>query len=179
MILAGVFGLVIDATVGLLGAGGSVLAVPALVYGVGQPVAAALFGSLLVVAVSAAGGLVPRLRAGVIHWPVALVFAAAGVPTAFAGAAVARLLPDRWLLVAFAMLMVVAAYPRRSPPARGSGGLTGLFAGAALPASLAAGRVANRLPATVLRCGFAYLILAIAAGVAATALFAPAALNTG
>ncbi len=262
MILAGVFGLVIGATVGLLGAGGSILAGPALVYGVGQPVAAALFGSLLVVAVSAAGGLVPRLRAGVIRWPVALVFATAGVPTAFAGAAVGRLLADQWLLVAFAMLMVVVAVwmlrgdpeaggacrtcggginwrsclPKALAAGAGVGGLTGLFgvgggfvvvpaltlllgltateavatslvvvtitslaglaahaaaasavdypviavfAGAALPASLAAGRVANRLPAAVLRRGFAYLILAIAAGVAATALFAPAALNTG
>mgnify|MGYP000229838378 CR=1 FL=1 len=74
MILAGVFGLVIGAALGLLGAGGSILAVPALVYGVGQPVAAAVFGSLLVVSVSAAGGVAARLRSGMIRWPVALVF---------------------------------------------------------------------------------------------------------
>jgi hypothetical protein len=55
MVLAGAFGLIIGAALGLLGAGGSILAVPALIYGVGQPVAAALFGSLLVVAISAAG----------------------------------------------------------------------------------------------------------------------------
>jgi uncharacterized membrane protein YfcA len=54
-----------------------------------------------------------------------------------------------------------------------------VFAGVALLASLTAGRVANRLPAAALRRGFAYLILAIAAGVAAAAMFAPAALNTG
>ncbi len=48
-----------------------------------------------------------------------------------------------------------------------------MFAGAALLASLAAGRVANRLPATALRRGFACLILVVAAGVAAVALFAP------
>ena len=67
MILAGVFGLVIGAALGLLGAGGSILAVPALVYGVGQPVAAAVFGSLLVVSVSAAGGVAARLRSGMIR----------------------------------------------------------------------------------------------------------------
>ncbi len=52
-----------------------------------------------------------------------------------------------------------------------------VFAGAALLASLAAGRVANRLPAAALRRGFAYLILTVAVGVAAASL-APAALNT-
>ena len=52
-------------------------------------------------------------------------------------------------------------------------------AGAALLASLAAGRVANRLPAAALRRGFAYLILAVAVGVAAAALLAPAALSSG
>lgn len=44
MILAGVFGLIIGAALGLLGAGGSILAVPALVYGVGQPLPAAVSG---------------------------------------------------------------------------------------------------------------------------------------
>jgi len=40
MLLAGVFGLVIEAALGLLGAGGSILAVPALIYGVGAADAA-------------------------------------------------------------------------------------------------------------------------------------------
>ena len=53
---------------------------------------------------------------------------------------------------------------------------------AALAASLAAGRVANRLPAAALRRGFAVLIFAVlilAAAVATAALFAPTALTTG
>jgi uncharacterized membrane protein YfcA len=57
-------------------------------------------------------------------------------------------------------------------------GVIGVFAAAALLASLLAGRVSNRLPATALRRGFAVVILAVAAGVAAAALFAPAALHT-
>ncbi|MDQ2788608.1 MAG: sulfite exporter TauE/SafE family protein [Actinomycetota bacterium] len=261
MLLAGVFGLVIGAALGLLGAGGSILAVPALVFGVGQPVQAALFGSLVVVAVSAAAGLVPRLRAGVIRWPIALVFAAASVPTAFAGSAVSRLLPERWLLVAFAVLMAVVAVrmlradpetgvacrtreggvnwrsclPRALGAGAGVGVLTGLFgvgggfvvvpaltmllgltapeavatslvvitgtslaglaahaaaaaavdypviavfAGAALLASLAGGRVADRLPAATLRRVFAYMMLLVAAGVAAAALLSPRGLHT-
>ncbi|QXV56502.1 sulfite exporter TauE/SafE family protein [Amycolatopsis sp. TNS106] len=109
MLLAVAFGLVIGSALGLLGAGGSILAIPALVYGVGLPLSAAIPTSLLVVAVSASGGLVARWRAKVIRWPVALVFAAASVPAAFAGTALGRLLPDRWVLVAFAVLMAVVA----------------------------------------------------------------------
>lgn len=109
MYLAVVFGAVIGLALGLLGAGGSILAVPALVYGVGQPLQTAIPTSLAVVALSTLGGLVPRERRTAVQWPVALVFGAAGTPAAFAGAALGRLFPQRWLLLAFSLLMVVVA----------------------------------------------------------------------
>lgn len=69
MYLALVFGAVIGLA---LGAGGSILAVPALVYGVGQPLQTAIPTSLAVVALSALGGLVPGNDAaqcdGRSHW---------------------------------------------------------------------------------------------------------------
>jgi len=107
--LALVFGAVIGLALGLLGAGGSILAVPALVYGVGQPLQTAIPTSLAVVAVSALGGLLPRERRGAVRWPVALVFGAAGTPAAFGGAALGQLVPQQWLLLAFAGLMIVVA----------------------------------------------------------------------
>jgi uncharacterized membrane protein YfcA len=55
-------GLVIGALVGLLGGGGSILAVPALVYVVGQPLPQAVATSLLVVGITAVVALLPRLR---------------------------------------------------------------------------------------------------------------------
>ncbi|MDQ0379084.1 sulfite exporter TauE/SafE family protein [Amycolatopsis thermophila] len=109
MYLAVVFGAVIGLVLGLLGAGGSILAVPALVYGVGQPLQAAIPTSLVVVALSSLGGLVPRERRRAVRWPVSLVFGAAGVPAAFGGTALGRLFPQNWLLLAFAVLMVVVA----------------------------------------------------------------------
>lgn len=109
MLLAVVFGATIGLVLGLLGAGGSILAVPALVYGVGQPLQTAIPTSLAVVALSAFGGLVPRGRRSAVQWPVALVFGAAGIPAAFAGTALGKLFPQRWLLLAFAVLMVVVA----------------------------------------------------------------------
>ncbi|WP_046470491.1 sulfite exporter TauE/SafE family protein [Allosalinactinospora lopnorensis] len=109
MATAILFGLLIGLLLGLLGAGGAILAVPALVFGVGLPLHAAIPASLVVVGASALAGLLPRLRRHVVRWPVALVFGAAGVPAAFAGTALGRLLPERWLMLGFAALMVAVA----------------------------------------------------------------------
>lgn len=104
-----IFGAVIGLSLGLLGAGGSILAVPALVYGVGQPLHTAIPTALAVVALSSLGGLLPRGRRAAVQWPVALVFGAAGIPAAFAGTALGKLFPQRWLLLTFAILMVIVA----------------------------------------------------------------------
>ena len=101
-------GLVIGLLLGLLGGGGSILAVPALVYGVGMPLAAAVPTSLVVVGISSASALLPRLREGQVQWRLAAVFGAAGAGAAFAGAAVNRLLEPRVVLIGFAAMMVAA-----------------------------------------------------------------------
>jgi uncharacterized protein len=102
-------GAVIGLLLGLFGGGGSILAVPALVYGAGQPLAAAVPTSLLVVGISSAVALLPRLRAQQIRWRIAALVGGAGTPAAFAGAAVNRLLDPRVVLIGFAALMVTAA----------------------------------------------------------------------
>lgn len=109
MLVAAPIGLLVGLTIGLLGAGGSILAVPALVFGAGMPVAAAIALSLVVVGASAVAGLLPRRGEGLIRWRLAAVFAVAGVPAAFGGAALSRLLPDRWLMLGFAVLMALVA----------------------------------------------------------------------
>src|SRR5699024_2957442 len=109
MILAAVFGVVIGLTLAGLGAGASILAVPALVYGVGQPLDTAIPTSLAVVAISSVGSIIPRERRRQVQWRFAFVFGAAGIPATFAGTAVGHFLPQRWLLLAFAALMVVVA----------------------------------------------------------------------
>jgi uncharacterized membrane protein YfcA len=101
-------GLVIGALVGLLGGGGSILAVPALVYLAGQDLQQAVATSLLVVGITAVVAVLPRLREHQISWRIGLLFGAAGAVTAFAGAAVNRLLPDELTLALFAVLMVGA-----------------------------------------------------------------------
>ncbi|HEY0507217.1 MAG TPA: sulfite exporter TauE/SafE family protein [Blastococcus sp.] len=108
MTVAIALGLVIGALVGLLGGGGSILAVPALVYAAGQDLPQAVATSLLVVGITALVALLPRLGKGQIAWRIAVLFGAAGVATAFAGAAVNRLLPPDVVLGLFAALMIGA-----------------------------------------------------------------------
>ncbi len=114
MIAAVGLGLVIGVLLGLLGGGGSILAVPALVYGVGMPLASAIPTSLVVVGVSSASAVIPRIRQGEVQWRIAGVFGGAGALAAFGGAAVNRLLDPRIVLVAFAVMMVAAGVRMRS-----------------------------------------------------------------
>ncbi|KOX02758.1 sulfite exporter TauE/SafE family protein [Micromonospora profundi] len=256
MIAAIGLGALVGVLLGLLGGGGSILAVPALVYGAGLTLAAAVPTSLLVVGVSSATALLPRLRAGLVRWRLAAVIGGTGAAATFAGAAVNRLLDPRVVLGGFAALMVVAGLrmlrdtddsggdcalpggginwrgclPKSVAAGLSVGFLTGLFGvgggfliipalvlllgltmptavatslaiivinsaagfaahlgdvaldygitvaftAAAIIGSLAAGRLATRLPTHRLQRAFAWLVFAVAAFVATQALVNPA-----
>ncbi|MPZ66742.1 MAG: TSUP family transporter [Pseudonocardiaceae bacterium] len=117
LVPAGLLGAGTGVALGLVGGGGSILAVPALVYGLGMPIGQAVSTSLLVVAATAAAGVLPRLRRGEVRWAVAGVFGVAGAGAAFGGAAVNRLLSERVLLgVLAALMLVVGASLLRGQP---------------------------------------------------------------
>ncbi|WP_395398711.1 sulfite exporter TauE/SafE family protein [Arthrobacter sp. UC242_113] len=107
MIAALSLGLFVGIVLGVVGGGGSIIAVPALVYGVGMSPAEAIPTSLLVVGISSLAALLPRLREG-INWPVVLMVGAAGIPAAWGGTAAGRLLDPNILMLAFAVIMVIA-----------------------------------------------------------------------
>lgn len=107
MIPALILGLVVGIVLGVVGGGGSIIAVPALVYGVGLSTTEAIPTSVLVVGASSLAALIPRLR-GSIRWPVALIVGAAGIPATWAGAAAGRFLNPEVLMLAFAVIMVIA-----------------------------------------------------------------------
>lgn len=109
MLLAVLVGGAIGVSLGMLGGGGSILAVPALVYVLGQPVRDAVPTSLLVVGGSAAAGALSHLRAGSVPWRSALLFGAAGIGGSFAGAWFNHRLGEDVLLIGFAILMLGAA----------------------------------------------------------------------
>ena len=97
-------------SLGLVGGGGSILAVPLMIYvvGVAEP-HVAIGTSALAVAVNAGANLVSHARAGTVKWSCAGVFAAAGIGGAFAGSTLSKIVDGRHLLAAFAVLMLVVA----------------------------------------------------------------------
>ena len=239
-------GAVIGILLGLLGGGGSILAVPVLVFGLDLDIDQAIPISLIVVGVASAVGAIPKVRAHLVQWRLAAVFGAAGIPATFLGSALGRLLPQSVVMIGFAAVMIVAGArmltdrgdigtacrigdsginwrrcaPRAIPAGFAVGALTGLFGvgggfliipalvlmlgidmqiaigtslliivansaaglishlgsgvaidpaitisftGAAIVASLVAGRFGNRVNTETLQRWFAYLVFAVAA----------------
>ncbi|MBB5407527.1 putative membrane protein YfcA [Paraburkholderia sp. HC6.4b] len=103
-------GALVGAILGLTGAGGSILAVPGLVFGMGWPLQQATPVALVAVAGSAAVGALEALRKRLVRYRAALLMAAAGVPATAAGARLAHAFPQRVLLALFAAVMLVVAF---------------------------------------------------------------------
>lgn len=109
-VLAIVLGFVIGITLGALGAGGSILAVPVLVHIVGLDVPVATATSLVAVGSAALVAAGSRGHRPNVRWDITTWFVAAGTLGAIAGAAVGRRVDGDSLMVAFSMVMVFAAY---------------------------------------------------------------------
>lgn len=120
-LLAVASGSLVGFTLGLVGGGGSILAVPLLVYVVGVASPHIAIGtSAIAVAVSAASNLAGHARARTVKWPCALVFAVAGIAGAAGGAQLGKMVDGSRLLMLFGVLMVVVGLTMLRP--RKSGG---------------------------------------------------------
>jgi hypothetical protein len=113
-VMQGVLGLASGALVGfslgLVGGGGSILAVPLMVYVVGVPEPHVAIGtSAIAVAANAAVNLSNHARGGTVQWSCALTFAAAGIIGALVGSIFGKMLDGQKLLALFALLMLVIA----------------------------------------------------------------------
>ncbi len=102
-------GIAIGAVLGLIGAGGAVVAVPAFLYLFGFDPLAATTASLAIVAASATAGAVPRFRLGQVRIKQGLTFWALGIVGTFLGSRIAPAIPEVILVVGFALVMVGAA----------------------------------------------------------------------
>ena len=112
-------GSLVGFTLGLVGGGGSILAMPLMIYAVGVTSTHVAIGtSAVAVAASAAANLAGHARAGTVKWRCALVFAAAGIAGAAGGAELGKMVDGHRLLLLFGALMIVVgllmARPRRS-----------------------------------------------------------------
>lgn len=109
-ILAVISGILVGFTLGLIGGGGSILAVPLLLYVVGYHDTHVVIGTTaLAVAFTAFANLIPHWRSGNVRWKSALAFALPGALGAALGAAIGKIVPGKQLLFLFALLMIVVA----------------------------------------------------------------------
>jgi hypothetical protein len=100
-------GSLVGFSLGLAGGGGSILAVPLLIYLVGVPDPHVAIGtSAVAVAVNAALNLVSHIRAGHVKWRCAAVFTLAGVTGAYLGSTLGKIMDGQKLLVLFSLVML-------------------------------------------------------------------------
>lgn len=107
LLLAVVAGALIGLSLGALGGGGSILAVPVLVYLLGQSASQATTGSLVVVGVTSLIGAIAAHRAGNVLLGRGLAFGLVAIGGAMAGAKASNLVSEDVLLAAFAALMLL------------------------------------------------------------------------
>ncbi len=99
----------VGVSLGLLGGGGSILAVPILRYVVGLEAHQAIALSLLVVGTTSAAALVPHAIRGRVRWRTGIIFVLAAMSGAFSAGRLAHLIPEIGLLLGFALMMVATA----------------------------------------------------------------------
>lgn len=113
-----VSGAAVGFSLGIVGGGGSILAVPLLLYVVGvEDPHVAIGTSALAVSVNAFVNLIGHWRAGTVHWPCALLFGSAGALGAGIGSTLGKLVPSERLLFLFALVMIVAGFAMLRPRA--------------------------------------------------------------
>ena len=109
-------GAAIGLVMGVTGAGGGVLALPALLYGLHLSMQQAAPIALVAVAVAATVGTIEGLRRDVVRYRAAVVIALAGWPFAAGGIALAHRMPDLALRLLFICALCVVAWRQRRRP---------------------------------------------------------------
>ena len=109
MLMVALLATLIGLSLGLLGGGGSILAVPVLAYGAGLPAKEAIATSLIVVGATALFALIPHARRGHVEWRTGAIFSATAMVGAYLGGLAADWFSGTTLLLLFAAMMVVTA----------------------------------------------------------------------
>lgn len=106
MVATLLFGIIVGLSLGLTGGGGSIFAVPLLVYGLGLDFRRAVAVSLAVVGLTALYGAILQARRGHVLWGAGAVLGLGGILAAPLGAWVGTKLPAQLSLLLFAALMI-------------------------------------------------------------------------
>ena len=102
--------LFVGLSLGLLGAGGSAVTVPILVYVVGQPEKIAIAGSLLIVGCVSLAGALPCIKQRRVDWGSVLFFGFPGLVGAYTGAYAAQFVSGTVQMTVFGVLVCVAGF---------------------------------------------------------------------
>lgn len=133
-------GVLVGTLMGLTGAGGGILGVPVLVFGLGWTMQQAAPVALVAMAGAAAIGAIEGFRRKLVRYRAATLMAITGVLMTPLGVRVAHVLPQRWLLAAFAAIMLVVSVRLLAQPA-GEAGLESENPGAWARMNPATGRL--------------------------------------
>jgi uncharacterized protein len=156
-LLASPLGFLIGLSLGALGGGGSILAVPVLVYAAGQDPKAATATSLLLVGSASLVGMVPHWQAGRVRVGIGIVFGLTGIGGSLAGSALNKHIDPDLLLLAFAGLVCVAAWRMLigCPTCTNVGETRAIISAPGTTATLLRDRIDTRTVVTVLVAGTA------------------------
>ncbi len=110
MLLSAMLGALVGAILGLTGAGGGILAVPALAVGMHWPMQQAAPVALIAVAIGAAVGALEGLRHGLVRYKAAGLIAISGFPLVYLGQTIANKLSQSALQACFSAVMLLVAY---------------------------------------------------------------------
>jgi hypothetical protein len=110
-IIGHILAVFIGISLGLLGGGGSVLALPVLVYVMGISPKSAIAMTLVIIGLVSILGVIPHWRRGNVQLKTAGLFGSATMVGAFIGAKIAALpmVTDTFQMLLFALLMTIAA----------------------------------------------------------------------
>jgi len=125
LIIVASLAVLIGVSLGLLGGGGSILAVPVLTYAAGLTAKEAIATSLLVVGLTSGVALVSHARRGNVEWRTGAIFSVTAMVGAYLGGLAAAWFSGTTLLLLFATMMVVTSVAMF----RGKGHLKGAESG--------------------------------------------------
>lgn len=109
LLLEVLLGILIGSSLGIIGAGGAILAVPALVAVLGLDAKLATTASTIIVGSAAAAGAIQRIKTKGLDFRIGVIFSALGIGGTFLGTFLLQFLSDTFVLVLFALLMFGAA----------------------------------------------------------------------
>jgi uncharacterized membrane protein YfcA len=115
-VLALIAGGFIGAALGLVGAGGAMLAVPILMYGFGLDPKAATTAALAVVLLAALSGLIPKIQKKQVLYRDAFVIWGIGLITNLGFSSIVEQIPDAVITTGFAGVLILAGVSMLRPP---------------------------------------------------------------